>query len=1175
MKQYILLLMLLACGLLTAVTGQTFYTVGSTLQAHFEGLREESSSLEPNYNDESDTDSGSVITKTLAFPFTDASLQVSSMIWKVFNAEGNFLFSEQKYIDQAVNIVTGFTFREMRGYTIRIETLKEEENGYRTLSELNFELLGSNPFPLPASVSPAFIDAYKALADNFENSYLRNLPLSRPKMLIITHSQLTNYQQDFISWKKSLGFDVYTVNKSDIGSDVQQIKNFIASHYQTYQCDYLFLWGDVNGTYAIPTNYITSPEYAETDADDNYYTMLEGNDYFPEMLVGRFSFANASEFLAMVNKTIVYESARTPFMNDTNWMRKALTVAGNYAEGDLRPTTPISMSRWLRDKMLAFGYMQVDTVFCPPTYPGTLAIQQSISQGVQFISYRGWGDANGWHYPAFHIPNLDNTFNGVKMPVVYSIVCNTGDFANTVNPNFGEAWMRMGSMANPGGCVAFVGPSDLHTKTRLNNSISSGAFRSILDLGVRSFGSSVLMGKIELYKNFPNDLAHNQYVEFYYHVYNILSDPSLNMWVLVPNLIPETVIAGGLTFQQSDSFIRINAPNLNSGIVSGTRDGINYTYAPIANGYAILPIDPNAEGDLTITISKKDYVPLVRTLTLQDNATIGIVSNNLAQTILAPNESYSLSLQLKNFSSETYNNINATLACNHSGVNIDNPATTISTINPEATLPVNFNFSTTGAIKPGAVIDFTLTLDNPSVTGVFQLVAGGAEIQIINSTGILQIGNANNITFTAANQGDFAMENISLQIQSLTPAATVQNTPISLGSLAPDETKQFTATITILNDVFPGNNIPLRFNATNTTDYSCYSFYSVTAGTPGPNSPTGPDEYGYFAYDSNDSGYPATPVYEWLELDPEGGDLLGNLFLSPDDSVLTVPLPFTFRFYGMDYNSVTMSTNGWISFIPTDQSDFYNCYIPAALGPYAMVAGYWDDLKGMKTGVDGTGNPVFADMRIIYWYDSANNRYLIEWNKAYNQYTIDLGPDASMEKFQIILYPKQQQDGDIVIQYHTVDNPGITTNYCTVGIEDHNQLRGLTYTHANTYPVTATTLTPGLAIKFTTTWPDNYVTNEDASLPVPVCNLSNYPNPFNPVTAISFTARNAGFATLNIYNQKGQLIKTLLKDNILSGNHKLIWEGKDNQGNNVASGVYLYKLQMNGATLTKKMLLLK
>ncbi|HQO17822.1 MAG TPA: C25 family cysteine peptidase, partial [Candidatus Cloacimonas sp.] len=869
MKQYILLLMLLTCSLLTAVTGQTFNTFGSTLQAHFEGLTPELSSLEPNYTDDRVDDSGSVITKTLAFPYTDACLQVSSMIWKVFDVEGNYLYSEQKYLDQTVNIVSGFTFREMRGYTIRIETRKEEENGFRTLSELNFELLGSNPFPLPASISPAFIDAYKALADNFENSYLRNLPLSRPKMLIITHSQLTNYQQDFISWKKSLGFDVYTVNKSDIGSDVHQIKNFIATHYQTYQCDYLFLWGDVTGTYAIPTNYIASPEYAENDADDNYYTMLEGDDYFPEMLVGRFSFADASEFITMANKTIAYE--KTPFLNDPNWMRRALTVAGNYAGGDLRPTTPIYMSQWLRDKMLAFGYTQVDTVFCPPTFPGTLAIQQAINQGVQFISYRGWGDANGWHYPAFHIPDLSNTFNGAKMPVVYSIVCNTGDFANTVNPNFGEKWMRMGTMSNPGGCIAFVGPSDLHTKTRLNNSISSGAFRSILDWGVRGFGSSVLMGKIELYKNFPNDLAPNQYVAFYYHVYNILSDPSLNMWVLVPNPIPETVVAGGLNFQQSDSSIRINAPNLNSGIVSGTKDGINYSYAPITNGYAILPIDPNEEGNLTLTVSKKNYIPLVRTLTMQTDATIGIVSNSLAQTILAPDESYSLSLQLKNFSSETYNEINATLACNHSAVIIDNPSATINTISPEATVPVNFNFSTTGAIRPGAIIDFTLTLDNPSVTSVFQLVAGGADIQIINSTGILQIGNANNITFTAANQGNFTMDNIFLQIQSLTPAATVQNTPISLGSLAPNETKQFSATITIQPDVFPGNNIPLRFNATNTTDYSCYSFYSVTAGTPGTNSPTGPDEYGYFAYDTSDLGYSSTPVYEWMELDPEGG----------------------------------------------------------------------------------------------------------------------------------------------------------------------------------------------------------------------------------------------------------------------------------------------------------------
>ncbi len=54
---------------------------------------------------------------------------------------------------------------------------------------------------------------------------------------------------------------------------------------------------------------------------------------------------------------------KNPFMTDTAWMKRALTVAGNYAEGDLRPTTPIYMSKWLRNKMLNFGYTQVDLVF--------------------------------------------------------------------------------------------------------------------------------------------------------------------------------------------------------------------------------------------------------------------------------------------------------------------------------------------------------------------------------------------------------------------------------------------------------------------------------------------------------------------------------------------------------------------------------------------------------------------------------------------------------------------------------------------------------------------------------------------------------------------------------------------------------------------------------------------
>ena len=1166
--------MLLSVGVLAAVGLEQYTTSGQILRARIESLHLSPMAEQVADIDEDDADVPTAfITRTFAFPFQQAELQINSMSWNVFDPAGNFLYSEQKREDSALQIAQDFTFRDMQGFTIRIETQINTDSEVRTLTILDFQLIGVNPVDIPATISPAFVDAYRALADNYDQSYLRNIPLGRPGMLIISHTQLAQYQTEFIKWKRSLGFDVYVANKSDIGTSTQQIKSFIQGHYNQYKCDYLFLWGDVNGTFTIPTNHYPSPEYAENDADDNDYALLAGNDYFPEMITGRFSFSNASEFITMINKTISYE--KEPDMTNPSWMHKTLVVAGNYAEGTLRPTTPIAMSIWLRNKMLDFGYAQVDSVFCPDAYPGTYSIVQSISSGVQFVSYRGWGDANGWHYPSFHISNLSATTNDDEMPVVFSIVCNTGDFANTaVNPCFGEAWMRMGSLSIPGGCIAFVGPSDLHTKTRLNNSISSGAFRSIFDYGVRGFGSSVLVGKVELYKNFPNDIAPGQYVPFYYHVYNVLSDPSLNMWVLQPDIIPETIIEGGLTFAQSDSHIRIVAPGMDGAIVSGTKDGIEFNYAKVSNGFTILPINPNLDGNLTLTVSKANFVPLVSELSPERNATIGIISNNLAGSIINPVSNYTLSLGFKNFSPTAYGAVNVTLSSAHAGVLISQPVLSLPALTPNATATLSFEFTTTTALHPNETVLFSVSLDSPAEECLFQLTSGGARIIVYDHSGIITPGQSNEVSFTACNTGNVALSDIYMQVQSLTTAAVAQSAPVSIGTLEPGQETQFSATITLPADVAVGRNLPLKFTATGNNGYSYFCFYSATAGNPGTDDPTGPDEYGYFAYDSTDTAYSQAPVYNWVEIDPLLGGQ-GQVYLNNDDGSQTVPLPFTFRYYGQDYNSVTFCTNGWISFVPTDMVDFYNCYIPAALGPYAMVAPYWDDLKGLKTGVDGEGNGIFNDIRILYWFDTANNRYIIQWNNAYNQYTIDLMENASLEKFQVILYPLSGTEGEIVMQYHTIDNPGITTNYCTIGIEDHTQQRGLTYTHANTYPPTAALLASGLAIKYTTSAADGYTANEDLVEQVQVTNLHNYPNPFNPGTTISFTVNKPGKAKLNIYNVKGQLVKSLFSGSLIAGEQNFLWDGSDNNGISVGSGIYFYHFEMGNFKSIKKMLLLK
>ena len=86
----------------------------------------------------------------------------------------------------------------------------------------------------------------------------------------------------------------------------------------------------------------------------------------------------------------------------------------------------------------------------------------------------------------------------------------------------------------------------------------------------------------------------------------------------------------------------------------------------------------------------------------------------------------------------------------------------------------------------------------------------------------------------------------------------------------------------------------------------------------------------------------------------------------------------------------------------------------------------------------------------------------------------------------------------------------------------------------------------------------------------------NYPNPFNPTTTISFNLVEAGNVTLDVYNTKGQLVNTLVNNEVYTtGNHNVVWNGVDSRGKGLTSGVYFYKIKSGKFTSTKKMILLK
>ncbi len=102
------------------------------------------------------------------------------------------------------------------------------------------------------------------------------------------------------------------------------------------------------------------------------------------------------------------------------------------------------------------------------------------------------------------------------------------------------------------------------------------------------------------------------------------------------------------------------------------------------------------------------------------------------------------------------------------------------------------------------------------------------------------------------------------------------------------------------------------------------------------------------------------------------------------------------------------------------------------------------------------------------------------------------------------------------------------------------------------------------------------VSGEPKEVPPTTITLrQNYPNPFNPSTQISYNLSNASNVELTIYNIQGQKVKILLNKFQIAGEKTIVWDGKDNSGTAVTSGVYIYHLRTGGSHETKKMILMR
>lgn len=229
----------------------------------------------------------------------------------------------------------------------------------------------------------------------------------------------------------------------------------------------------------------------------------------------------------------------------------------------------------------------------------------------------------------------------------------------------------------------------------------------------------------------------------------------------------------------------------------------------------------------------------------------------------------------------------------------------------------------------------------------------------------------------------------------------------------------------------PGSTDDQIFNIENTStvqlDYSLSVNYINSKEYKGSG---GPDSYGYEWEDSDEIG---GPVYDWVEI-----STLGNaLNLGDEDESASLNLGFTFNYYGVDYTSIVVGSNGIASFIEDDIT-YENTAIPTISGERAILAVFWDDLD------PGSGGQIYS------YQDAANDRFIIEWN-AVPDYIY--GGGGNPNTFQAIIH----RTGKIVYQYK--DMVGILDE-CTVGIGDPTGTDGSLVTYNSGY------LKNGLRIEF-------------------------------------------------------------------------------------------------------------
>jgi len=916
---------------------------------------------------------------------------------------------------------------------------------------------GENTITINRKPSRSFQNLYKGSILNYDAIKLtRDAEYQIPSYLFIypNNSDLEEYLTQLVDWKHQKGFEVHTLNTVETGNSNTAIKNYIQNAYDTWENppEYICIIGDAEGTFNIP--YWSESWSGYNGGGDHPYTQLEGDDILADASIGRISISSLMEFQTIINKIFYYE--KTPF-TDSDWFERALLVGDPSSSGQ----TTIDVNQEIGDMILNYNSdFELDE-----NYSGNWVneITSGLNEGVSYLNYRGYIGMSG-----FGIDDIENLNNGPQLPYAIILTCATGTYYSGTSRT--EAFLRAGTPSNPKGAIGSIGVATSGTHTCFNNSVDYGIYHGVFNDDIFRMGDALLRGKLNLYEAYPDNPANK--VDIFSYWINLMGDPGLDLWTKDPESMQveynSNIVVG-------TNYLEVNVTDENGFAIEDAwvsavmgDDEIFQTSYTDENGEVILAINADTEGEIILTVTKPNYIAHSGIVNVNTEASfIQVSSFNIDDTngnndgFANPGETFDIELTLENLGSINESDVTVEISSENEYITINTSEVDFGDIAAGGTASaiVNASLAANTPVNYDIEINFDIA---GNWNDIIFLPIAGTNLIFESVSSDFEPGQVTSFYVTLENIGSINAESIEATLETTNDLISVNDsegfyTLVLAGDTATNASNTFE--VHINNLVIPGTQYEMILHLENAEGFQQDLNFFIEVGEVAVTDPLGPDAGGYVCYDMNDVGYYQVPEYNWIEINEIGTEINVSDNGNQGD-ISVIDLPFTLTFYGVEYNQITVCTNGWIVPGVTESRNYMNWPIPGPGGPSPMIAPFWDDLMSSGGG-------------LYYYYDSNNNNFIVEWDNYKNQYQ-----QSESETFQVIIYdeivyPTVSGNNSFKFQYKEFNNVDAGSYrvshgaFATIGIEGHDGNTGLGYSYYNQYPTAAMPLDDETAIFFT------------------------------------------------------------------------------------------------------------